>query len=93
MLLEAHRLRVARGDYNIDRVHLADAIEALTERSRDSLSEDRSPRDPYGAGRLQPSDLGREAAFPARRHPQRRATFLTRSAVRNVDRRWLSVGV
>ena len=26
VLLEAHRLRVARGDYNIDRVHLADAI-------------------------------------------------------------------
>ena len=50
VLLEAHRLRVARGDYNIDRVHLADAIETLTERSRDSLSEDRSPRDPYGTG-------------------------------------------
>ena len=51
VLLEAHRLRVARGDYNIDRVHLADAIQALTERSRDSLSEDRSPRDPYGGHR------------------------------------------
>src|SRR5215207_2629564 len=29
------------------RVHLADAIERLTERSRDSLSEDRSPKNPY----------------------------------------------
>src|ERR1700760_1895006 len=47
VLLEAHRIRTARGDYNIDQVHLADAIEALTTRSRQSLSEDRSPRDPY----------------------------------------------
>jgi glyoxalase family protein len=47
VLLEAHRLRVARGDYNIDRIHLADAIEALVERSQGSLSADRSPRDPY----------------------------------------------
>jgi glyoxalase family protein len=47
VLLEAHRLRVERGDYNIDRIHVADAIEALVERSRGSLSEDRSPRDPY----------------------------------------------
>jgi catechol 2,3-dioxygenase-like lactoylglutathione lyase family enzyme len=47
VLLEAHKIRVARGDYNIDRVHLADAIEALVERSRESLSEDRSPKQPY----------------------------------------------
>src|SRR3954451_6940660 len=47
VLLEAHRLRVARGDYNIAEVHLADAIEALVTRSRASLSEDRSARDPY----------------------------------------------
>jgi glyoxalase family protein len=47
VLLEAHRLRVARGDYNIDPIHLADAIEALVTRSRASLSEDRSPKDPY----------------------------------------------
>jgi catechol 2,3-dioxygenase-like lactoylglutathione lyase family enzyme len=39
VLLEAHKLRVERGDYNIDRIHLADAIEALTERSRESLSD------------------------------------------------------
>src|SRR4051812_2272087 len=49
VLLEAHKLRVAREDYNIDRVHLADAIEQMTERSRESLSEDRSPADPYGS--------------------------------------------
>jgi catechol 2,3-dioxygenase-like lactoylglutathione lyase family enzyme len=47
VLLEAHRLRVARGDYNIQEVHLADAIEVLTQRNRGSLSEDRSPKDPY----------------------------------------------
>jgi glyoxalase family protein len=47
VLLEAHRLRVRRGDHHIDREHLADAIEALVTRSRDSLSEDRSPKDPY----------------------------------------------
>ena len=49
VLLEAHTLRVERGDYNIDRVHLADAIERLVERSRTSLSDDRSPKDPYGS--------------------------------------------
>ena len=47
VLLEAHKLRVERGDHHIDRVHLADAIEALTTRNTDTLSDDRSPRDPY----------------------------------------------
>ena len=47
VLLEAHRLRIERGDYNIDRIHLADAIERLVERSQDSLSEDRSPKQAY----------------------------------------------
>src|SRR5215212_10502099 len=47
VLLEAHRLRVDRGDYNIAPIHLADAIEALVTRSRASLSEDRSPKQPY----------------------------------------------
>ena len=50
VLLEAHKLRVERGDYNIAQVHLADAIETLVRRSRASLSDDRSPRDPYGGG-------------------------------------------
>jgi catechol 2,3-dioxygenase-like lactoylglutathione lyase family enzyme len=48
VLLEAHKLRIERGDYNIAQIHLADAIEALATRSRETLSEDRSPRDPYG---------------------------------------------
>jgi glyoxalase family protein len=47
VLLEAHRIRVSRDDHHIDRVHVADAIEALVLRSRASLSEDRSPQDPY----------------------------------------------
>jgi catechol 2,3-dioxygenase-like lactoylglutathione lyase family enzyme len=47
VLLEAHKLRVERGDPNIDRVHLADAIELLVIRSQTSLSGDRSPKNPY----------------------------------------------
>jgi glyoxalase family protein len=47
VLLEAHKLRVERGDHHIDRAHLADAIERMTERSRTSLSDDRSPKNPY----------------------------------------------
>jgi glyoxalase family protein len=47
VLLEAHKIRVARGDYNIAEVHLADAIEVLIARHRESLSDDRSPKDPY----------------------------------------------
>jgi hypothetical protein len=47
VLLEAHRIRVERDDYNIAREHLADAIEALVTRSRASLSDDREPKDPY----------------------------------------------
>jgi catechol 2,3-dioxygenase-like lactoylglutathione lyase family enzyme len=47
VLLEAHLIRVEREAYNIDEEHLADAIETLVARSRRSLSEDRSARDPY----------------------------------------------
>jgi glyoxalase family protein len=47
VLLEAHVLRVERGDASIDRIHLADAIEHLVARSQTSLSDDRSPRNPY----------------------------------------------
>jgi catechol 2,3-dioxygenase-like lactoylglutathione lyase family enzyme len=47
VLLEAHKLRVDRGDHHIDQAHLADAIETLVRRSRASLSEDRSAKDPY----------------------------------------------
>jgi catechol 2,3-dioxygenase-like lactoylglutathione lyase family enzyme len=60
VLLAAHRIRVERGDYNIAREHLADAIEALVTRSRESLSDDRSPKDPYprtaGAGEPAPEE-------------------------------------
>jgi glyoxalase family protein len=47
VLLEAHLLRTERGDRSIDRIHLADAIERLVARTQRSLSDDRSPRDPY----------------------------------------------
>jgi catechol 2,3-dioxygenase-like lactoylglutathione lyase family enzyme len=47
VLLEAHKIRVEREDYNVAPVHLADAIETLVRRSRESLSDDRSPKDPY----------------------------------------------
>jgi catechol 2,3-dioxygenase-like lactoylglutathione lyase family enzyme len=47
VLLEAHRIRVERGDHSIAQVHLADAIETLVQRARASLSDDRSPQDPY----------------------------------------------
>jgi glyoxalase family protein len=46
VLLEAHRLRVERGDHHIDVEHLTDAIELLVGR-RDSLSADREPKNPY----------------------------------------------
>lgn len=47
VLLEAHKLRVARNAYAIEDVDLADAIELLTQRTTQSLSEDRSPKNPY----------------------------------------------
>ncbi|WP_112322783.1 VOC family protein [Oceanibium sediminis] len=47
VLLEAHKLRVAREDYNIQETHLADAIEILATRNRGSLSDDRGPKNPY----------------------------------------------
>ena len=47
VLMEAHGIRVARGDYAIAEIHLADAIERLVERARASLSDERGPKDPY----------------------------------------------
>ena len=47
VLLEAHRLRVAQGAYNITDAHLADAIELLTARTRQSLSENRGVKKAY----------------------------------------------
>jgi catechol 2,3-dioxygenase-like lactoylglutathione lyase family enzyme len=50
VLIEAHRIRLERGDYNIAEIHLADAIETLVMGSRASLSDDRSPKNPYRSG-------------------------------------------
>jgi glyoxalase family protein len=47
VLMQAHLLRVERGEHHIDRVHVADAIETLAERSRASLSDDRAPKKAY----------------------------------------------
>jgi catechol 2,3-dioxygenase-like lactoylglutathione lyase family enzyme len=47
VLMAAHKIRVASGDYNIAEVHLADAIQALVEQSRATLSENRAPKNPY----------------------------------------------
>ena len=47
VLLEAHKLRVERGDHPIDRVHVADAIEAPVLRTRPTLSDDRGPKQAY----------------------------------------------
>jgi catechol 2,3-dioxygenase-like lactoylglutathione lyase family enzyme len=47
VLMEAHKVRTERGDRAIAEMHLADAIQALVERSRASLSADRSPKNPY----------------------------------------------
>lgn len=47
VMIEAHRIRVKNGDYNIAEEHLADAIERLVERRQQSLSSDRSPQNPY----------------------------------------------
>ena len=44
VLLEAHLLRVERGDHSIDPEHLDDAIELLVARTQRSLSDDRSAR-------------------------------------------------
>jgi hypothetical protein len=47
VLLEAHRIRTARGDHHIADDHLADAIELLVERYQRTLSPERTPKDPY----------------------------------------------
>jgi catechol 2,3-dioxygenase-like lactoylglutathione lyase family enzyme len=50
VLLEAHHIRVARGDYNITEEHLADAVEAMIRDGRKSLSKDRGPKAAYAKG-------------------------------------------
>jgi catechol 2,3-dioxygenase-like lactoylglutathione lyase family enzyme len=47
VMIEAHRIRIERGDYAIGEEHLADAIELLVARTQASLSGDRGAKDPY----------------------------------------------
>ncbi|APG46958.1 VOC family protein [Phaeobacter porticola] len=47
VMIEAHRIRVEASDYNIQEKHLADAIERVVARRQQTLSDDRSPRNPY----------------------------------------------
>ena len=47
VMIEAHRIRVERGDYNIQEEHLADAIELLVHSRQQSLSTDRTAKNPY----------------------------------------------
>lgn len=47
VMIRAHRIRVARDDKNIETEHLADAIEELVRNRQSSLSDDRTPRNPY----------------------------------------------
>ena len=61
VLMEAHKLRVARRDPNIAEVHLADAIESLTRERRESLSKNRAPKDPY-ASKTPKKTRGKERA-------------------------------
>ena len=46
VMIEAHHIRVAAGDDNIQQQHLADAIGLLVERHQQTLSTDRSPKTP-----------------------------------------------
>ncbi len=47
VLLEAHKLRVAEDAHHITDAHLADAIEQLTRRTSETLSADRTVKNPY----------------------------------------------
>jgi catechol 2,3-dioxygenase-like lactoylglutathione lyase family enzyme len=54
VLLEAHRLRVAEGAHHITDAHLADALEGLTQRTRQSLSADRTAKHAYARPAVKP---------------------------------------
>lgn len=47
VLLEAHKLRIAAGDYSIADEHIADALEIFVQRTAHSLSDDRTAKNPY----------------------------------------------
>jgi hypothetical protein len=57
VLLAAHYIRVTRGHYNIKEEHLADAIEDMVREDRDSLSKDRSAKNPYAKAK---ADAGKK---------------------------------
>jgi catechol 2,3-dioxygenase-like lactoylglutathione lyase family enzyme len=47
LMYEAHMARVSAGDHNIAEKHLATALEKILRETTPSLSEDRSPKNPY----------------------------------------------
>ncbi len=47
VLLEAHRMRLEEGEYNIQESHVAAAIELLSRRSRETLSDDTEAKRAY----------------------------------------------
>ncbi|MCB9135779.1 MAG: VOC family protein [Anaerolineales bacterium] len=47
VLLQAHKIRVARGAYAISDEHLADALEMLVQKTASSLSDVREAKNPY----------------------------------------------
>lgn len=47
VLMQAHKIRIERGDHHIAELHLADAIEALVRSNQESLSADRGPKKAY----------------------------------------------
>ena len=47
VLLEAHRIRLEEGAYNIQEAHLAEAIERLSRQRRDTLSDDTTAKHAY----------------------------------------------
>jgi len=49
VLIEAHKIRVSREEHHITDEQIADAIELLVEKYQQTLSSDRSPKDPYTA--------------------------------------------
>jgi glyoxalase family protein len=47
VLMQAHKIRIERGDHHIAELHLADAIEELVKQNQESLSADRGPKKAY----------------------------------------------
>ncbi len=61
VMIEAHKIRVAAGDHHIQEVHLADAIELLVKRRKNTLSADRGPKRLSGLNQKQGEQ--RETAY------------------------------